>query len=190
MAKDSITILVSGGLDSMACTHFYKEKWKNISGIFIDYGQKSVNKEKKAAKQIMKQLSVPLSTVHIEGICPIEEESGFIQGRNMAFLILGLMNVQSESGAIALGIHSGTEYRDCSTEFIKLSQKIFDLYTDGKFTIGAPFVNWTKIDIWKYCICNNLPIELTYSCEYGSDNPCNVCKSCKEREFLYALEDN
>lgn len=70
-------------------------------------------------------------------------------------------------GLISIGIHSGTNYSDCSELFVDKLQNIFDLYCDGKISIDAPFLEWTKSDIWKFATENDVPIHLTYSCEKG-----------------------
>ena len=179
-----MTVLVSGGMDSMACVHFYKKKWANVEGVFISYGQKAALREEEATIKILSHLSIPFSIIRVDGLSPLISKTGFIQGRNIAFLILGLMYAQTKTGSIAIGIHSGTDYSDCSPDFVELSQRVFDLYTDGKFTVGAPFINWTKADILQYCRMNKLPLELSYSCELGLEQPCGKCKSCEDRKTL------
>jgi 7-cyano-7-deazaguanine synthase in queuosine biosynthesis len=103
----------------------------------------------------------------------------------MAFLLLGLMNSRAETGAVALGIHHGTPYADCSPGFVALAQKVFDLYTGGRVRVEAPFASWDKVDIAIYCLKERLPRALSYSCELGLDQPCGRCKSCRD---LIALD--
>jgi len=183
---DKTTVLLSGGVDSMACTHFYKVTNAYVDGLFIDYGQKAASREKKAASNIASYFDIRLSKIRLNGLSPFIYKSGFIRGRNVAFLIIGLMNSHTKTGSIALGVHSGTDYSDCTPEFEKLSQKIFDLYTGGKFSVGAPFISWSKADVWKYCETHKLPVDMTYSCELGLDQPCGICNSCKDRIVLSA----
>jgi 7-cyano-7-deazaguanine synthase len=55
---------------------------------------------------------------------------------------------------------------------------VLDFYTYGKVVMAAPFVDWNKVDIAIYCVTEGLPMDLTYSCELGLDQPCGRCKSC------------
>jgi 7-cyano-7-deazaguanine synthase len=64
-------------------------------------------------------------------------------------------------------------------------QSSFDLYTDGCIRIGVPFIKWNKRMIWDYCKTKKIPLEITYSCELGQDQPCGQCLSCKDLEALH-----
>lgn len=94
-----------------------------------------------------------------------EFSDGFINGRNALLLLTALTSFKHSFGLISIGIHSGTNYVDCNTNFVNQLQNIFDLYCDGQLIIDAPFLNWTKPQIWNFCIEKGVPIHLTYSCE-------------------------
>lgn len=64
--------------------------------------------------------------------------------------------------------------------------RIFDGYFGGTIGIEAPFIDFTKPDIFEFCLQNEVPISLTYSCERHAESPCGECPSCKDREMLYA----
>jgi 7-cyano-7-deazaguanine synthase len=52
---------------------------------------------------------------------------------------------------LALGLHSGTHYYDCSEAFLNLANKLVAEHTDGSLKVIAPFLNWQKkmfIDIF------------------------------------------
>jgi 7-cyano-7-deazaguanine synthase len=87
-------------------------------------------------------------------------------------------------GILALGIHSGTTYYDCSPAFMKAITELVAEQTDGTLTILAPFLEWSKKQIYDYFTSAKLPIDLTYSCEVGADEPCTVCNSCRDRSAL------
>ena len=91
------------------------------------------------------------------------------------------------TGVIAIGIHAGTAYYDCSRSFILKAGRLVEEYTDGAITVAAPFVDWTKREIWDYCSVKEVPVNLTYSCEVGGEQPCGSCLSCKDLEALHAV---
>ncbi len=104
-------------------------------------------------------------------------------GRNAFLLMTGLMEYREQSGLLVIGIHAGTNYLDCTHHFIRLMQSLFDLYCGGTIQIDAPFIEFTKSDIIALCKAYSVPLELTYSCELGEDQPCGGCLSCKDVEI-------
>lgn len=180
----SVTVLLSGGLDSTACLAFYLGQGFAVEGLFFDFGQASATQEEDAATAISRYYKAGLRRVRCEGLHPPTGVE--VSGRN-GFLLLGaLMALQSEAGIIGIGMHEGTSYVDCTENFIQASQHLFDLYTDGQVKIGAPFVKWSKRQIWDYGRAVGIPVALTYSCELGRRQPCGDCLSCKDLAALYA----
>ncbi len=83
-----------------------------------------------------------------------------------------------------MGIHSGTPYYDCSKEFVSSVNSILKGYTSGEILLDAPFIDWNKEMIIQYCKDNDVPLDITYSCENGQEPPCGKCLSCLDRRFL------
>ncbi len=183
-AKMDVLVLLSGGIDSTALIHFYKTQGNNVSGLFIDFGQISGKREYEAAERIAKFFKIKL--LKLKCPCINSWKDGYIPGRNAFLLHTALMNFQSQKGIISIGIHSGTNYVDCTQSFAEMMQQSFDLYTDGQVNLGTPFINWKKNEIYYYSKNNDLPLHLTYSCEMAKEQPCGECKSCKDLEALNA----
>ena len=183
--KQAATVLISGGIDSAACVQYYLDMGFEVKGLFIDYGQRARNNEQRSATKVAAYYHVKLDQVSFS--CKENYGPGEIRGRN-AFLILAvLLYYPRLKGIISLGIHSGTPYYDCSSQFIKDITPIIDAYTDGEVKIDAPFLTWEKPAVYSYCKEKNIPIHLTYSCEAGTNPPCGECSSCKDREALNVL---
>jgi 7-cyano-7-deazaguanine synthase len=184
MQKQYSLVLLSGGIDSASCINFYLEQNHCVEAIHIDYGQKSAEKELIAAQGIANYYKIPIHYIKLDGGKKFDK--GDIIGRNSLLLNIALINFNMTSGIIALGVHSGTSYVDCSEAFINSIQHTFDLYTNGNIIIGTPFIKWNKLEIWRYAKLKNIPLNTTYSCELGLIQPCNECVSCKDLNFLYA----
>jgi 7-cyano-7-deazaguanine synthase len=180
----NVTVLLSGGIDSAACVAFYKAQGRRVSALHVDYGQAARRKEKTSATAIAAYMQVPLRVVTVRGVGVRLE--GEVVGRNAFLLTLALQEGGTLSQLIALGIHAGTQYCDCSAEFINLMNTLLGFQTDGRVQVGAPFVTWTKRQVWDYSKLNGIPISLTYSCERGSEVPCGECLSCKDVRRLNA----
>ena len=184
-AAPAVLVLLSGGVDSAACAAFYRSQRSDVSALFVDYGQGALRQERRAARRIAKHGRIPLSTIEILGLGPFGK--GYIPARNALLLTAALSHWQARKGMIALGIHSGTTYADCSQGFVDAVQRLFDVYTDGRARVTCPFLAWTKAQIWTYCREAGVPLDLTYSCERGGDRPCGRCLSCKDRKALREL---
>lgn len=183
-SKAQVMVLLSGGIDSAALLYFHRDRNTNVSCLFVDYGQAAARREQMAAQHIAEHYQSTFQKLLIQGA--ERKKSGLIMGRNGFLLMTALVEFGVESGAIAIGIHRGTEYADCSTSFVHIMQNIFDLYTNGTVQISAPFLKWTKPQVWQYAQKHYVPLKLTYSCENGDTQPCGKCRSCQDLEELNA----
>ena len=182
--KPEVLILLSGGIDSTACAHFYVQQGMYVSAIFVDYGQPANYLERKATHSVCNFYGIDFAEIKLSGFTA--PQGGYILARNIFLLSAALMCSKLTLGTIVIGIHAGTPYVDCTDHFLGLSRNIFDLYTDGRVALGAPFITYTKKDIYEYCKQFNVPLGLTYSCELGLPQPCGKCATCKDLELLHA----
>ena len=154
-------ILLSGSIDSMACVNLYKALNYEVECIFCDYGQPASISEKQASQKIAAYYNVPYETMEVKNInIP---KLGEICGRNALLIWAAFCKIGFGSYKIVLGIHAGTEYPDCSPQFIDATNRLFDVYTNGTVIAEAPFINWKKADIVAYCRANSLPYHYTLS---------------------------
>ena len=178
-------LLLSGGIDSAACLAFYLELAFQVECFHVDFGQPASTQERGAAERVARHYKVPLTILHWSGTT--EFATGEIVGRN-AFLLLGaLTEIGRKTGTLATGIHAGTTYFDCSPAFLSSLQSLFDGYCDGRILLAAPFISWSKQQIFAYCESKGVPVNLTYSCETGATVVCGDCPSCRDRKALDAL---
>jgi 7-cyano-7-deazaguanine synthase len=176
-------VLLSGGIDSAACVAFYKQLAHSVSGLFVDYSQPVCAREEKSATDIAAYYGIPLKKIHCTGLAT--NYAGEISGRN-AFLVFAAMLFQPiQKGIVALGIHWGTAYYDCSESFVADLSRIISGYSNGKVVLGTPFLQWDKQMIYKFSADANVPVNLTWSCEIGPDVPCGRCLSCSDRKGLH-----
>jgi len=185
MGELTIAALLGGGIDSFSCAYFLKKRGHDIHGVFVDYGQVAAVQEKKAAISVASYIGVPIRCMTVNGGRDVFD--GEIQGRNAALVSLTLLSEANNTCAIASGIHAGTPYFDCSVAFVKSLSSLVQSMTDGRVQFFTPFLNWSKLDIYNYALKNDLPINITYSCEAGEVTPCGKCLSCKDREALGCL---
>ena len=180
--SDNATVLLSGGIDSAACTRLLQEQGANVRCVFVDYGQAAAGPEQQSALSLASQLNAELSVVTI--LAPRKFGAGEILGRNAFLVLTALMTSDIQSGAIVLGIHAGTRYYDCTPAFLSSIDRLVAEYSDGRIRVVAPFIAWSKRDIFVYFMNAGLSINLTYSCEAGTAPPCGSCASCQDRMAL------
>ncbi len=184
MSTSKTIVLLSGGIDSTATLHYCLGQHPQVCALFVDYGQPARNAEANAANAICRKFSVPLTTLQLVGAT--QKEAGLIVARNSFLINCALMEAAPGPVGIAIGVHSGTEYWDCSQGFLDAIQPVLDGYTGGTAQLLAPFLEWTKREVFSYSQNHRLPLDLTYSCERGEKQPCGLCASCKDLEVLNA----
>lgn len=177
-------VLASGGIDSSTLIGLAVAEDMPVSALFVDYGQAAANGEEAAVQAVCSHFGVCLRTASSRGMT---FGGGEIRGRNAFLLHIALMNFSWTSGSVLIGLHAGTGYRDCSPEFVELIRRSFDFHTGGAVDIGAPFIDWSKSDVYRLALEIGVPVDLTYSCEVA-DAPCGTCASCLDREALGALD--
>lgn len=183
--KRSVVVLLSGGLDSTAVLAFYLRERFEVRPLFVDFGQPARKQELRAASTVCKHYGVALSIMNVKS--PVVFSLGEIPGRN-AFLVSSAVLVFGlRPGIIAIGIHEGAPYYDCTEGFLKSMQTIVDGYAAGRIKVAAPFLRWGKHLIWEFCKKARVPVYATYSCEKGKVRPCGKCLSCNDLEALNAL---
>lgn len=176
------TVLMSGGIDSAACAAFLTAQGFRISALFVDYGQAALKQEQAAVRLLATVLGIEVRELAFKGAAPFGP--GELVGRNAFLVFAALFANRAQSNLIALGLHSGTPYYDCSPAFIDTINRAVAEHTDNAVQVIAPFVKWTKRDVYDYFMQAGLPIESAYSCETGGEPTCGSCASCLDRKAL------
>jgi 7-cyano-7-deazaguanine synthase len=176
-------VLLSGGIDSAAALASVLPMGDQTEALFIRFGQPAETEEAQAARAVSLHYAVPIREVAVSGQT---FEAGEIRGRNAFFIHLALLLCPGEPATIIIGVHAGTSYKDCSPEFMALMQRSLEFHTGGTIAVVAPFIAWSKADVFAHARALGVPIELTYSCERGGGAPCGKCLSCQDREKLVA----
>jgi 7-cyano-7-deazaguanine synthase len=188
MAKAAVTVLASGGLDSTACLRYYLAESHRVNALWVDYGQPAARAEESAIEHITGFYGIPLQKVSIVGIDWPEMGSELFEfrGRNMTLVALALNTTAMRTGLLALGIHQGTPFPDCSVTFVQQLGDLVAFLSDGCLRLDCPFLQWSKLDIARYAEANAVPIQLTYSCEKGSMPPCKECVKCRDAQEIFS----
>lgn len=177
-----VTVLMSGGIDSTACAAFLIDQGLEVSAVFVNYGQAAADFERMAVQSVATALKIEVQELALTGAAPFG--AGELVGRNAFLIFSAMFATRARSSQIALGLHAGTAYYDCSPAFIETINRAVVEHTDNTVRVVAPFIEWTKRDVYDYFVQAGLPIELTYSCESGGTPTCGRCASCQDRKAL------
>lgn len=182
-AMNSVLVLLSGGIDSAALVHYYRSQNTPVFGLHVQYGQPVAEREAQAAKAIAAHYGIELRIAQIKP--PLARRGDEYFCRNAILVLIACANLSPGVNRVTLGIHSGTIYYDCSQGFMADMQRLLDGYFSGTVTVEAPFLRWSKLEVYQYCMSHGVPVDLTYSCERNNDKPCGQCPSCYDRRRLY-----
>lgn len=177
-----VLVLLSGGIDSAALLAHYQKYRRATRALHIDYGQPARTSEWAAARRIAAYYEIPIERVDA-GVRPASSDGEF-SARNGLLVMMAASMLPGTSQLVALGIHAGTPYYDCTPAFVADLQRVLDGYFRGVVQVDAPFLNATKPEIYAVCRARRVPLRLTYSCETRSRRPCGECRSCLDRRHL------
>ena len=206
--------LLSGGLDSATAAALAQEAGDRVIGLSFDYGQRH-RRELEAAAAVADALglaehhtiSVNLAAwggsaltdnriaVPSDGVQTDVIPSTYVPGRNTVFIAIGLSLAEARGAErLVLGVNAVdySGYPDCRPDYLQAFQTLADLGSkagrEGHGTrLWAPLVTWSKTTIVQEALRLGVPIETTWSCYSGGEQPCGVCDSCRIRDA--ALRD-
>jgi 7-cyano-7-deazaguanine synthase len=173
--RGSSVVLLSGGIDSAVVAALLAPN-EEVKALFVDYGQPAASAERSSSTAIARHFGLAYREAAVNGITV--PTGGEIPGRND--LLIALAAAVEPNVNIAVGVHGGSDYADCSPEFIENWQVSLDLQHGGTVRVTAPLINLTKADVIALGRDLAVPLALTYSCERSS-SPCHSCRSCVDR---------
>ncbi|MEM8604545.1 MAG: 7-cyano-7-deazaguanine synthase QueC [Cyanobacteria bacterium P01_H01_bin.121] len=207
--KPKAVVLLSGGLDSAtAAAQAIADGYDPIA-LSFRYGQRH-DRELEAARTLVQHFDIqehfvldvnlaqwggssltdlqqPLPQA---GVQPDVIPSTYVPGRNTVFIAIALSVAEAKSAtAIYLGINAVdySGYPDCRPEYLAAFQQLATLSSKAGLEgnapkLIAPLVEDSKVDIVKRAIRLGVPIDQTWSCYQGGEQPCGYCDSCRIRD--------
>lgn len=191
-------VILSGGLDSTTVLYKLLNENKDVIALTFDYGQKA-NKEINCASEICKINNVKHFIFNISEIMDLLSKSSLIDENNDNIYkpeetVVPSRNTILLSLATAFAISNNCEdvyygaikgdikdYPDTTPEFLNQMNELNKVNNYEYIPIKAPFINNEKYEVVLEALKLNVPINKTWSCYIGEENPCGECYSCKSR---------
>jgi 7-cyano-7-deazaguanine synthase len=192
----SIVTLVSGGLDSTLVACLAKEAGNPQHPLFIDYGQRSKEKELDACRRAMALIGLGSPEVaELSGFGKLIRsgltdrglrvlEDAYTPGRNMLFLLTGAAYAERLGAeAVAIGLlHDQTcIFDDQRSDFLNAVEGLLRMAIGRPIEIIAPLKEFHKRDVVE--LAKEKGLTGTYSCHLGEDAACGKCIACLEYRF-------
>jgi len=210
MKKDrKAVVLLSGGIDSSTCLYKAIEDGYVPYALCFDYGQRHL-KEVEASRRIaeragaiFKKIRIDLRQIRGSALTDnievpvgreIEEIIGsipatYVPARNTIFLSVALSFAEViDADAIYIGANmiDNPGYPDTTLKYIETYQNLINVaikktVEGGKIEIKAPLIRMSKKDIVQEAVRLRVPLEFTWSCYQGKEEPCGQCDACRLR---------
>jgi 7-cyano-7-deazaguanine synthase in queuosine biosynthesis len=184
-----ITVLFSGGLDSLACLLWAIEKYgkNNVKVLFVNYRQPYADAEYRAVVEITSHLCISFEYQTLQLPFSIDKNNGHVPLRNTWLLMLAALNEESEG--VVLGMLRGESCEDKNPKYIALMQKFFDsqfqasIYrpTTRKFVVHTPFEQMTKTQVVAWLREHSADYLISQSVACFNGTRCGKCISCLNR---------
>ncbi|NIM03246.1 7-cyano-7-deazaguanine synthase QueC [bacterium] len=202
-------VLLSGGLDSSICLYKAIEDGYVPYALCFDYGQRHVKEVEcsrriaEKAGAIFKKIKIDLRQIGGSALTDdIEVPMGrkmeeiardipptYVPARNTIFLSVALSFaevVDAETIYMGANMIDNPGYPDTTAIYIKAYQELINVaikktIKGGKIEIKTPLIRMTKKEIVEEAVRLKVPLELTWSCYLGEEEPCGQCDACRLR---------
>lgn len=181
-----LAIGVSGGLDSTVA-YFYalheeKLREKDIGLFYVDCGQGYAQKE----QNVLNRLGFNYELLNIP-VCSLSKQEEtmanyMIPGRNM-FISSLLATVSNRIWIVATKNDNHVNNTDKNVDFFKRTSDLFSYVFKRNITVESPFLTWSKEEIIKWGLKNDLKevLEKTSSCYHPTLINCGECHACLKK---------
>jgi len=186
-------LLFSGGMDSLIMNYLLSPDILLV----LPHGQKYERRELEAIERLVKKGFIDEKKLIYDNrfnFSSFERDDAIIPNRNLYFI--GAATDYGEN--IYLGSVYGDRSLDKSKEFFTKCEDMFNYLfqsqhwcNERKFTISAPFKEYTKTELVKEFLSkggNDEMLKVSYSCYNQLALPCGKCKPCFRK--WVSLENN
>lgn len=187
-----ITLLFSGGIDSMTLAYEALASHQLATLLFFRYGQPSESNEAHAVAEWRRRHAPQVRLIDVTlsiGAAPMILGSGVpgprvLPGRNLLMLAHGIaVAAQSGHRAVWYGAQGGdaADYPDCRPPFVAA---VNTLAQQWGVSVEAPLLHLSKAQVIERAKRAGVDLRLAWSCYEPRDGePCGTCNACAARRI-------
>ena len=204
--------LLSGGLDSTVAAALYVADGGELArALFVDYGQRAVEPEERAARAVAAELGCPLERLELPGLAGATRSALVDRARglpepepealerdgaanadavwvpNRNGLLLNLAAALAEGGGqehvvVGFNAEEAATFPDNSAPFLQRLNGALEYSTRGRVAVVAPTLHMDKAELLAAGRAVGAPVDLSWSCYAEGPMPCGRCESCRRRQ--------
>ena len=191
-----VSILFSGGLDSLIMYHYAKARGADPVCLYVDLGHPYAHKEKEAMAR--KSAWMPkVEIIEMSSLFHLIEKrmsNQIIPSRNVLLSVIGgMFSPEVWLGALD-GEQLGKEH-DKSPRFFEDTTKLLTFtneFFQAETKVVAPFAKLSKSETIQWALWYGIPLEelfATSSCYDGVEGKCGKCLTCVKRRLAFLAND-
>ncbi len=204
--------LLSGGLDStVAAAIWNAQHGRVVLGLFVDYGQRALGPERRAARAVAAALgfalvetAVPLlaaetrtalvrrelpvphpEPARLDLEAPSTADAVWVPNRNGVLVNLAAALAEARGlSRVIVGFNAeeAASFPDNGPRFVAALDAALADSTRGRVSLAAPVLHLDKAGLLAEGRRLGAPVELSWSCYEEGPRPCGRCESCLRRE--------
>ncbi len=207
-------VLLSSGLDSTVAFKDAYDMCDEVLCVTFDYGQRARGKEIEFSEAICDRFRIRHIIIDLpwyrtfhsaltgggqlpkmleyeldeREIAQKTAQAVWVPARNVVFLSIGAAlaeNYNYDMIVTGFDAEEAATFPDNTPEFV---EKFNDMLKSGTLTnpaVYAPLISMDKAGIVRRGIEIGAPLEWSWSCYEGGENPCGVCESCLRRRRAF-----
>lgn len=189
-------VLLSGGPDSSTLVHELSRS-REITCLYINFGQPYLERELASARMITKRLKIPLEEIIVPSIGHYFVglgEYGHVILREIIEISYGMASAYARfhGGKVLYHANIAEDVDDIPglAEFFPTLQHAINLMPGGQdFRIESPYILVRKAEVFERACELNVPLDLTWSCLRPGETHCGTCRSCRRRMQAFSGAD-
>jgi 7-cyano-7-deazaguanine synthase len=194
-------VLLSGGVDSavVLADSVHRHGADQVGAVSFAYGQSHKRQELLSATVVASHYGVRHQVVNLGSVFGASALTGVgeipdhhadapdateVPGRNLVLLSVAAAVADGLGcGRVAFGANAADAggYPDCRPQFIEALREAIRLGTRNHVFLHAPLLYCSKAEVVSLGRRLGTPLELTWSCYRGGEEPCRSCGACAAR---------
>lgn len=195
-----VLLLVSGGPDSATLAKLAEQELKttggHIAAIYLKTGHPQDEAEIEAANRVASLYNIQLEIIDITSTVralgadrPMIHSEASIMRFGNAYVLSITMAYAFKAGydEIWIGLHAddAKESREYTRPYIDHLEEMAQFAYGHGPSIKTPFLQMSKIDVFKLGKELGVDYGMTWSCIRGEKNHCGVCGACRSRRRAF-----